>query len=91
MFCKQRLELMAQHPPGWDPNVLVHGRRNRSDHPAVTVTATHLFPHFLSLRAIPQFIPGLGVQIAHNFLIFGAVAGHGGGQSQLDQLLPVAA
>ena len=36
----------------------------------------HLGADGLCLRAAPQLVPALGVQVAHNFLILGAVAGH---------------
>ena len=41
----------------WD--VLVHGRRNRTDHPAITIAMTYLLTHLLSLRRTPKLIPCL--------------------------------
>lgn len=76
MLGEQGLELVAQHPPGGHPNILVHSRGNRADHPAVAVAMPHLFADFFGFGAVPQLIPGLDVQVAHNLLVLGAVAGH---------------
>ena len=76
VFGEQRLAFVDQHPPRRDPDVFVHGRRHRADHPAVAVAAAHLCAHRVGLRAVPEFLPGLGVQVAHDLLLPGAVAGH---------------
>ena len=34
---KERLHLVLEHPPAGLPDVLVHGRAHRADHPAVAV------------------------------------------------------
>ena len=73
---EQRLELMGQYPEARLPDIFVHGRRDGADHPAVAVAVAHLGADSLCLRAAPQLVPALGVQVAHNFLILGAVAGH---------------
>ena len=42
MLGEQRLELVNQNPGSRLPDVLVHSRGNRTDHPAIAVTATNL-------------------------------------------------
>lgn len=59
MLGKQRLELVNQNPSGGLPDILVHSRADRTNHPAVTVAATNLCTNLLCFRAIPQFIPRL--------------------------------
>ena len=76
MLGEQSLEFVNQNPGRRFPDVLVHCRRNTADHPAITVTATNLCTNLLCFRAVPQLIPSLIVQVAHNFLILGAIARH---------------
>ena len=67
---------MLEHPPAGLPDVLVHGRAHRADHPAVAVTVTNLNSNLLSLVGVPELIPRLLVEVAHDLLVLGAVAGH---------------
>ena len=50
---KQALELVPCDPEARDPDVLMHGRRNRADHPAVAVAAADLLADGFCLFAIP--------------------------------------
>src|SRR5699024_2987067 len=76
MLSEQSLELMYQNPSSRLPDILVHSRADRTDHPAVTVAAANLCTNLLCLRAVPQLIPGLIVQVTHDLFILGAVARH---------------
>ena len=76
MLGEQSLELMNQNPSSWLPNILMHRWRNTTNHPAVTVAATNLCTNFLGFGAVPQLIPGLIVQVAHDFFILGTIARH---------------
>lgn len=76
LFSEQRLHLVLEHPPAGLPDVLVHGRAHRADHPAVAVAVADLRADPLGLVGIPQFIPRLLVEVAHYLLVLGAVAGH---------------
>ena len=76
MFSEQSLELVNQNPGSRLPNVLVHSRTYTTNHPAVTVTAANLCTNLLCFRAVPQLIPSLVVQVAHDFLILCAIARH---------------
>ena len=67
---------MPDHPGGGHPDILVHGGADRADHPAVPVTAANLLPHSFGFLAVPQLVPALPVQVAHDLLVLGAVAGH---------------
>lgn len=73
---EQRLHLVLEHPPARLPDVLVHGRAHRADHPAVAVTVADLRADLLGLIGVPELVPGLLVEVAHDLLILGAVAGH---------------
>ena len=59
MLCEQSLELMNQNPGSRLPDVLVHSRGNRTDHPAIAVTATNL-PY-------PVVVASLICDIIHNY------------------------
>ena len=76
MLGEQSLELVNQNPGSRLPDILVHSRADRTNHPAVTVAATNLCTNLLGLRTVPQLIPGLIVQVAHDFLILGTIARH---------------
>lgn len=73
---KERLHLVLEHPPAGLPDVLVHGRAHRTDHPAVAVAVADLSADLLGLVGIPQLVPRLLVEVAHDLLVLGAVAGH---------------
>lgn len=73
---EQRLHLVLEYPPSGLPDVLVHGRAHRADHPAVAVTVADLRADLLGLVRVPELIPGLLVEVAHDLLVLGAVAGH---------------
>lgn len=73
---EQGLHLVLEHPPAGLPDVLVHGRAHRADHPAVAVAVADLSADLLGLVGVPQLIPGLLVKVAHDLLVLGAVAGH---------------
>lgn len=73
---EQRLHLVLEYPPAGLPDVLVHGRAHRADHPAVAVAVADLRADLLSLVGVPEFVPGLLVEVAHDLLVLGAVAGH---------------
>lgn len=73
---EQGLHLVLEHPPAGLPDVLVHSRTHRADHPAVTVAVADLRADLLGLVRVPELVPGLLVEIAHDFLVLGAVAGH---------------
>lgn len=76
LFSKQRLHLVLEHPPTGLPDVLVHGRAHRADHPAVAVAVADLRADLLGLIRVPQLVPGLLVEVAHDLLVLGTVAGH---------------
>ena len=73
---EQGLHLVLEHPPAGLPDVLVHGRAHRADHPAVAVAMADLRADLLGLIGVPQLVPGLLVEVAHDLLVLGAVAGH---------------
>lgn len=73
---KERLHLVLEHPPAGLPDVLVHGRAHRADHPAVAVAVADLRADLLGLFGVPELVPGLLVEVAHDLLVLGAVAGH---------------
>ena len=73
---EQGLHLVLEHPPAGLPDVLVHGRAHRADHPAVAVAVADLRADPLGLVGIPELVPGLLVEVAHDLLVLGAVAGH---------------
>lgn len=75
-FGEQRLHLVLENPPAGLPDVLVHGRAHRADHPAVAVAVADLSADPLGLVGVPQLVPGLLVEVAHDLLVLGAVAGH---------------
>lgn len=50
---EQRLHLVLEYPPAGLPDVLVHGRAHRADHPAVAVAVAHLCTDFLCLVGVP--------------------------------------
>ena len=68
------LELVAQHPDGRLPDVLVHRGAHGADHPAVAVAVTHLGANPLRLLGVPELVPALLVEVAHDLLVLGAVA-----------------
>ena len=73
---EQGLHLVLEHPPAGLPDVLVHGGAHRADHPAVAVAVADLRADPLGLVGVPQLVPGLLVEVAHDLLVLGAVAGH---------------
>ena len=54
----------------------MHSRRNTTNHPAVTVTAANLRTNLLCLRAVPQLVPSLVIQIAHDLFVLRTIARH---------------
>lgn len=76
LLAKESLGLVLKHPPCGLPDVLVHGRRGRADHPTVAVAMTHVGADPLRCIGVPELVPGLHVEVAHDLLILGAVAGH---------------
>ena len=76
LLFKETQELMNEYPPQRLPDILVHGGRNGAYHPAVPVAMANLFAHFIRLLAVPQLIPRLRVEVAHDLLVLCAVAGH---------------
>lgn len=73
---EQRLHLVLEYPPAGLPDVLVHGRAHRADHPAVAVAVADLRADLLGLVGVPELVPGLLIEVAHDLLVLGAVAGH---------------
>lgn len=73
---EQRLHLVLEHPPARLPDVFVHSGAHRADHPAVAVAVADLRADLLGLVGVPQLVPGLLVEVAHDLLVLGAVAGH---------------
>lgn len=73
---EQSLHLVLEHPPAGLPDVLVHGRAHRADHPAVAVTVADLRADLLGLVGVPKLVPRLLVEVAHDLLVLGAVARH---------------
>ena len=73
---KEGLHLVLEHPPAGLPDVLVHGRAHRADHPAVAVAMADLRADPLRLVGVPELVPRLVIEIAHDLLVLGAVAGH---------------
>lgn len=67
---------MPRHPEAGHPDILVHGRAHGADHPAVPAAAADLPAHRLRRFAVPELVPRLLVQVAHDLLLPGAVAGH---------------
>ena len=76
LLFEEAQELMHEYPPQRLPDILVHGGRNRTYHPTVSVAASNLFAHDFSLLAVPKLIPRLRIEVAHYLLILRAVAGH---------------
>lgn len=50
---EQGFHLVLEYPPAGLPDVLVHGRAYRADHPAVAVAVAHLCTDFLCLVGVP--------------------------------------
>lgn len=73
---KERLHLVLEYPPARLPDVLVHSGAHRADHPAVAVAVADLRADLLRLVRVPELVPGLLVEVAHDLLVLGAVAGH---------------
>lgn len=73
---EEGLHLVLEHPPAGLPDVLVHGRAHRADHPAVAVAVADLRADLLGLVGVPEIVPRLLVEVAHDLLVLGAVAGH---------------
>ena len=73
---EQALKLMPDNPEARNPDVLMHSRRHRADHPAVTVAAANLLSDCFCRLAVPQLVPALLIQITHDLFILGTVAGH---------------
>lgn len=71
-----RLELVPKNPGGRLPDVLMHGGRDGANHPAVAIAVAHLRTNPLGLRAVPKLVPAMLVEVAHDLLVFGTVAGH---------------
>ena len=67
---------MADDPPGRFPDIFAHRGRYGADHPAIPIAAAHLSAHALRCGTAPEFLPRLRVEIAHDLLVLGAVAGH---------------
>ena len=73
---KEGLHLVLEHPPAGLPDVLVHGGAHRADHPAVAVAMADLRADPLRLVGVPELVPRLVIEVAHDLLVLGAVAGH---------------
>lgn len=73
---EERLCFMLEYPPSRFPKVLMHGRRGGTNHPATAIAVTNMRADLLSRLRIPELIPSLLVEIAHDLLILGAVARH---------------
>lgn len=73
---KEGLHLVLEHPPAGLPDVLVHGGARRADHPAVAVAMADLRADPLRLVGVPELVPRLVIEVAHDLLVLGAVAGH---------------
>lgn len=73
---KERLHLVLEYPPARLPDVLVHSGAHRADHPAVAVAVADLRADLLGLVGVPELVPGLLVEVTHDLLVLGAVAGH---------------
>lgn len=69
-------EFVAENPPERHPDVFMHRRAHRSDHPALAVAAAHFSAHGFCIGAVPKLIPGLGIKVTHHLLVTRAVAGH---------------
>ena len=67
---------MLEDPGGRDGDVLVHGRGDGADHPAVAVAVADLAADEVGLLAVPEVVPVHVVEVAHDFFVLGAVAGH---------------
>ena len=67
---------MLYYPHSRHPNVFVHSRGNGTYHPTVSVAGAHLFSYSVCLFTVPQFIPALLIQVAHNLFVFCTVARH---------------
>ena len=73
---EERLRFMFKHPPSRFPDVLMHGRRGRANHPATAIAMANMRTDLLGRLRIPELIPSLLVEVAHDLLILGAVARH---------------
>ena len=58
------------------PDVLMHRGTHGPDHPAVAIAVPHFRAHGVRLRAVPQVIPVLHVQVTHHLLVLRPIAGH---------------
>ena len=58
------------------PEILVHCRTDRPDHPALTVAMAGSLADRLRFRRMPELIPVLTVEVTHDPFLLGAVAGH---------------
>ena len=67
---------MDQHPPGGHPDILFHGGRRGADHPAFPAAVLDPGPDGVGLIAVPKGIPIRILEVSHNLLVLGAVAGH---------------
>ena len=76
LLSEESQELVANDPESRFPDVPVHSRGDGTDHPAVSVTVPDLFAYNFGFRTVPEFVPRLLIEIAHDFLVLGSVAGH---------------
>ena len=76
LLSEEAKELVAHYPESGLPDIPVHSRGYRTDHPAVAVTVPDFFADDFGFRTVPEFIPGLLVEVAHYFLVLGPIAGH---------------
>ena len=76
MLGEECLDLVPEHPPTGLPDVLVHGGAYATDHPAVAVAVAHLLADAVGLLGVPELVPRLLVEIAHDLFVLGAVARH---------------
>ena len=76
LTAKDTLQLMSKYPPSWFPDIFVHCRRNRSNHPAISVTMAYFFSNSFCFWTVPKFVPALCIQITHYFLILSSVTRH---------------
>ena len=67
---------MPYHPKSGHPDIFVHSRRNRADHPAISVAGTHFFAYCICFLTIPELIPRLRIEITHDFLMLRPIARH---------------
>ena len=76
LFLKEVNKFMLDDPKRRSPDIFVHRRGYRADHPAIPIAAAYFSSDRFCSFTVPQFIPSLQVQVAHDLLRLCTITGH---------------